>query len=248
MIAELFRKVKRKAEQRASDTFGQYWESIIRPLAEGRDVDEEAIVQSAEAIGRNPEQVESDVELFRQRQKMADELKSVPAWQRESERLQAVIDKAAAELQGHQQRLQAIIDSTYAQRQEIENRISGCTQHATELANTCPNPSLASREQELTEQRKELLDRRRPLIESLSRGQGSLVGALEHAESQVAEFQDQASRGDDDARQYAARMRESVAGYKVRIRQSESKLAELDEQLSTLDRELAAIRQQKLNP
>jgi predicted nucleic acid-binding Zn-ribbon protein len=248
MIRELFQKVKRKSEQRAGDAFSQYWTGIVARLAAGEELDPEAVVAAAESVGRDASAVESDVDLFRRRQQMAEELRQVPKWQTESVKLQATIDRAAAELREHQQRLQTIIDSAYATKMQVEARIDGTRSHETDLARTCPNPSLASRAQELSEQRKELLARRQPLIESLGKGQGSLGGALEHAESQLEDFSDLASRGDDDARRYIARLKETIQSYQTRIKQSQQQLSDIDEQIARLDRELSEVRQQKLIP
>lgn len=248
MIRELFQKVRRKSEQRAGDAFAEYWTGIVARLAAGEQLDPEAVVAAAELVGRGPDEVEKDVALFQSRCRLVAELRQVPAWQRESVKLQATVDQAASELREHQLRLQAVIDSAYQSKMQVDAQIDATRSHETDLARTCQNPALQSRERELTEQRRELLSKRQPLIESLGKGQGSLGGALEHAESQIEQFSDQAARGDDDARSHVARMKQLTNGYKVRIRQAESQLAELDEQLAQLDRELSEVRQQKLTP
>ena len=248
MISELFKKVKRKAQAKAGSEFEAYWQNVIARLAADEQLDPEAVVESATAIGRDAEQVEADVELYRRRQQLSEELKSVPKWQSESAKLQATIDQAAAELRDHQTRLQAIIDATYAQRQAIEHQIAGAAQHATELANGCPNPELRIREQELQAQKRELQERRRPLAESLGNGPSTLGGALSHAQQQLEQFEDRASLGDADAAEYCQRLKSNIAGYRERIVQTQHQLNDLDEQLNQIDAELAAIRQQKLNP
>jgi len=248
MIQELFKRVKQKQQQRAGDAFAQYWEGIVARLAGDEQLDAESVVAAAEAIGRDAQQVEADVALFRHRQRLSEELAAVPKWQAESAKLQATIDQAAAELRDHQTRLQAIIDATYAQRAEIENRIAGAAQHATELSNGCPNPELRIREQELQAQRRELQERRRPLAESLGNGPSTLGGALSHARQQLEQFEERASLGDADAREYCQRLKSNIAGYQQRIKQAQSQLNDLDEQLQKIDAELVAVRQQKLNP
>jgi chromosome segregation ATPase len=249
MIRELFQKVKRKSQQRAGDAFSSYWQNVVARLAGGEDLDPEAVVQAAESVGRGPDEVEKDVALFQSRSRMVAELKQVPKWQAESARLQAVIDRQTAELNEVQARLGKSIAEAYESRKTIDAQIDSTRSYETDLARTCPNPELQSREQQLIAERKELLARRQPLIESISdSGPGSLGSALRHSESQLEDYSDLASRGDDDARRYIARLKETIQSYQTRIKQSQQQLSAIDEQLATLDRELTSIRQQKLIP
>jgi hypothetical protein len=249
MIQALFEKVRRKSQQRAGDAFSSYWQNVVKPLAERRELDEESVVAAAESVGRDAEQVEQDVALYLRRCQMNSELKAVPKWRAEATRLQATIDQASSELREHQQRLQTIIDSAYATKMQVEARIDGTRSHETDLARTCPNPALQSRERELSEQRRELLSKRQPLIESISdSGPGSLGSALRHCENQREEYQDLASRGDIDARQYVQRIKENVIAYETRIKLAQNQLNDIDEMIAQLDREIAQIRTMKLQP
>ena len=249
MITKIFERVRRKAEQRAGDSFSQYWTGIVARLAAGEELDPEAVVAAAESVGRSPEQVEQDLDLFRRRQQMVTELASVEGWQREAQRLQALIDRQTAELNEAQSRLGKAIAEAYSAKTAIESRINGTVQYPTELANTCPNPALTVRESELIGQRKELLDRRRPLIESVAdSGPGSLGSALRHAESQLEQFSDQAARGDTDSRQHVSKLKDYIVGYQARIKTARQSLSDIDESIAQLDRELAQIQNLKLQP
>ena len=224
MIRELFQKVKRKAEQRAGDSFSQYWTGIVARLAAGEELDPEAVVAAAEAVNRDASAVESDVELFKTRSRMVAELKAAPKWQEAASRLQAQLDRLNAELNEAQSRLGKAIAEAYAQKQLAESQVDATIQHERDLVTSCPNPALTVRESELIGQRKELLARRQPLVESLGQGQGSLGGALSHAESQIEQFSDQAARGDTDSRQHVSKLKDYIAGYQARIKTARQSL------------------------
>ena len=86
------------------------------------------------------------------------------------------------------------------------------------------------------------------MAESLGNGPATLGGALSHARQQLEIYEERASLGDADAREYCQRLKSNIAGYQQRIKQAQSQLNDLDEQLQKIDAELVAVRQQKLNP
>ncbi len=246
MIQELFRKVRRKAQAKAGSEFEAYWQNVVARLAAGEQLDPEAVVESATAIGRDAAAVEKDVALFLRRQQIAQELAALPGWQRESAKLQAQLDRLNAELAEAQTRLGSQIQAAYAAKQAIDIQITGTAQFERDLVQSCPNPELAQRETELQQQRRELLERRRALVDAAADGgPGTLGSALDHARRQLEQYQE---RSDSDSRQHAEKLKGYIAGCKLRIRQAESQRADIDEQLAQLDRELVEVRNAKLIP
>jgi hypothetical protein len=160
VIRELFAKVRAKAQQQAQDSFAVYWQGVIRPLAEGREVDAEAIVQAAEAVNRGPDEVEADVELYRRRERMVAEYKQLPSVQKEIQQLETSIGKWNTELLEIQQRLGSQIATAIERRNLLSSQAGWASQTPSELIANCPCPALAARAAELNSQRKELQGQR----------------------------------------------------------------------------------------
>jgi hypothetical protein len=164
MIAEMFRKVRQKSQQRIEDAFSAYWQNVVVPLAEGRELDPESVVAAAEPVGRDAETVEADVALYLRRQQMAEEYKQLPAIQKEVGQLEESIAKLNSELAAVQTRISKQLDAAIGRRNELSSRAGFASQIPTELVNTCPNPALKDRAAEILDRRKKAQEERRRFL------------------------------------------------------------------------------------
>lgn len=250
MLKEIFNRVKRRTQAREGDAFNGYWQNVIARLANSEQLDDEAVVLSAESMGKTLEQVEQDVALYATRKRMADELAQVPRWRSEAARLQATIDQASAELQAHETRLRAIIDTAYRSKQALEAQLDGTIQHETHLAATCPNPGLAQREEQLNNELRQLNGKRQSMLSEISGNEKNTPGwALRWAEQKLDEDKKvRAMYPDSVSRERVEQTQRQVDHYRAEVERYRKAIQDIDEQLQSLNQERAAIRKQKLNP
>jgi hypothetical protein len=190
MIRELFAKVRAKAQQQAQDSFTSYWQGVVRPLAEGREVDAEAIVQAAEAVNRGPDEVEADVALFLRRQKMVEEYRQLPKAQKELQQLEASIARLNTELSEVQSRIGKELATAIERRNLLSTQTGWVSQVPSELVATCPNPGLNQRASELNAQRRELqVERNRLLGTERQAAIDEQLAELERQAEQVRKLQ-----------------------------------------------------------
>jgi hypothetical protein len=164
MIAEMFRKVRQKSQQRIGDAFSAYWENIVKPLSQGQELDPESVVAAAEALGRDAETVEADVALYLRRQQMAKKYSGLPSIQKEVAQLEASIARWNAELNEVQARIGKQIAAAIESRNQLSERAGFASQIPTELVNTCPNPALKDRAAEILDRRKKAQEERRRFL------------------------------------------------------------------------------------
>ena len=243
-ILEKIRSKKRELTSNSADAYLQ----LVREVASGSEVDVESAALIIEAFGKDDAAFEKDVETQQERIGLAAKLKHKKTLEVQLPKLESVARIAGEHYAKVVSEASARLNEAKKAKRDIELSLMGLTQIEVRLRESCLDTTLLARESELNAQRIELVQKKRPLTEDSERAKNMVQSHQSSVDALRLKIE--RAKNDQLARQSYKR---DLPQFETALRQHQSVLGQLtqaiediDSELEPLDRELATIREKKL--
>jgi uncharacterized protein YukE len=243
-ILEKIRSKKRELTSNSADAYLQ----LVREVASGSEVDVESAALIIEAFGKDDAAFEKDVEVQQARIGLAAQLKHKQALDRQMPKLEQAERLAGEHYERVVSEASARLNEAKKAKRDVELELLGLTQTEVRLRESCLDATLLARESELNAQRIELVQKKRPLTEDSERAKNMVQSHQSSVDALRLKIE--RAKNDQLARQSYKR---DLPQFETALRQHQSVLGQLtqaiediDSELEPLDRELATIREKKL--
>jgi uncharacterized protein YukE len=243
-LLERLSRTTREKKQNAQDGFLQ----LVRKAAQGEEFDIEEAADILEAANRTHEQLEDAVEVQTERIGLAAQLKHKKTLESQMPKLESVERQASEHYSRVVSEASARLNEAKKAKRDVELELLGLTQTEVRLRESCLDATLLARESELNAQRIELVQKKRPLTEDSERAKNMVQSHQSSVDALRLKIE--RAKNDQLARQSYKR---DLPQFETALRQHQSVLGQLtqaiediDSELEPLDRELATIREKKL--
>jgi hypothetical protein len=243
-LLERLSRTSRDKKQNAQDRFLQ----LVRKAAQGEEFDIEEAADILEAANRTHEQLEDAVEVQTERIGLASQLRHKKTLESQMPKHEQTERLAGEHYERVVSEASSRLNEAKRAKRALESELLSLSYVEGKLSETCIDETLLQRESELTSKRMALVQQRRPLSDDFDRAR-NLVRS--HQSSVDALNRKIADRNNDPVAKASykkdlARAQQTLEHTVSVEQQLERAVAEIDEQLQPLDRELASIRLKKL--
>jgi uncharacterized protein YukE len=243
-LLERLSRTTREKKQNAQDRFLQ----LVRKAAKGEEFDIDEAADILEAANRTHEQLEDAVEVQTDRILLAAQLRHKKTLESQMPKLESVERQASEHYSRVVSEASARLNEAKKAKRDVELELLGLTQTEVRLRESCLDATLLARESELNAQRIELVQKKRPLTEDSERAKNMVQSHQSSVDALRLKIE--RAKNDQLARQSYKR---DLPQFETALRQHQSVLGQLtqaiediDSELEPLDRELATIREKKL--
>jgi uncharacterized protein YukE len=243
-LLERLSRTTREKKQNAQDRFLQ----LVRKAAQGEEFDVDEAADILEAANRTHEQLEDAVEVQTDRILLAAQLRHKKTLESQMPKLESVERQASEHYSRVVSEASARLNEAKKAKRDVELELLGLTQTEVRLRESCLDATLLARESELNAQRIELVQKKRPLTEDSERAKNMVQSHQSSVDALRLKIE--RAKNDQLARQSYKR---DLPQFETALRQHQSVLGQLtqaiediDSELEPLDRELATIREKKL--
>jgi len=224
--------------------------SLVRSVASGDEVDCDFAAQTIEDASKDAVDFEKDVSLMQRRFSMASQVREMNALQKMLPTLENEAQIAKQKLNDAISRLQPLATQAEVKAHEIQTRIGQYSMAERQLAETCMDAGLLAKESELQKKRSEVVEKLRPLQDDLRRELSYLRGnemSCQAIQQRLKEY-----KGNHPAavryREDLARDQALVESGSITVRDLQQAVDGLNQELASLNGEMAEIAKAKLVP
>lgn len=250
-LAELIGKIRAKRQAENRTTFGHYLEAV-RTLASGGEVDADEVGHIIAAAGKDEESLEADVNLQQQRQQWHATL--LRNRQASTDRVEAAseLERAQRALQEAIRKLEPAVEAARAKLDSANHAAlvtAGAEAWLSNPANLV-DKELLTREAELSDQLKAIVEELRPLQADRARVEDS----IQNAEFNVSRYEARTDRTNIDLMSWFAtprslrELQERVTDLKSQLQQLNAAITPREREQRRLQAELDSIYHAKLEP
>ncbi len=248
-VAELFQKIGRKKTEAASTAYGRY-RLLLIDIVSGVELDSEAAEIVLNEYGKDQLQLETDVETMRQRLTWVKNISDRRQAETEAGNYRNQIEALDREFQIAKQKHAERIAELTPKLQVSEGTIRRCVDAEIRLKNSCMDPSLLSRENELANRKNPLAAKRQTIVSDLNILQSQVPASKRKTETWTGLFSN--APFEDKRKRYfgvEAKLHEEAAKHlQQKIAGKQSELRSIDAEMSRINRELSEISTAKLTP
>jgi len=137
MLSKLVDKLTQREQERNKDAQVQYAE-IKRSLADGKELDPEAVEVILKSTGKSPADLQADVELLQQRREWRKLIDGEPELKRAANEIAEKIDAERKRFRSLQQEHELALEELNQQRNQIADELKQVNNANTEMSKTSP--------------------------------------------------------------------------------------------------------------
>lgn len=249
VVSAVLEKLRGKRQEQVKTVWQQY-HTMVRDLATDQQVDVDELALCMDQLDKSDADLEADIERQRERTGFAAQHAEYLRLCGEVPKLEQAHEKAKAEYSEAVNKLQPKVMAAFTAWNSAHHQMLALTSVEGRLLESCRDPNLLDRQNEIHAKRTELTNELRLLIER------SPVKHFEQLNSRLEKLKYDRSKMDKQNsptywRENAANIEHvegNVKTYQELVQQFERRRSEIKSEMAGLERQLADIRQKMLVP